>query len=179
MEHIEQRQIVREQLISKLISELPTLRTKLELSQDELANLVGITRQTYSSMETGKRKMTWSTFLSLLYVFDHNEKTHDYIQKAGLSPAVILGIPSIRTTELPISSFVQLDGDDIINHLDDQAIHAIETLIMIEYARCENLTGEDVIRAFNGRQLTLLSQRDRQARQALEEIKASNRGKRK
>ena len=179
MDHNERRQAEREQFIDKLIAELPTLRTKLELSQDELANMVGITRQTYSSMETGKRKMTWSTFLSLIYVFDNNERTHDYIQKAGLSPSVILGTAPCRRTVIPISSSVQMNGDDIINHLDDQAIHAIETLIMVEYARCESLTGEDVIKAFNGKQITLLSQQDRQARRALKEIKASNRGRKK
>ena len=63
----------REILISKLVDELPVLRTKLALSQDELAGILGISRQTYSSIETKKRKMSWGTFLSLILFFYHNE----------------------------------------------------------------------------------------------------------
>ena len=54
-------------MISRLVDELPVLRTKMGVSQDELANMIGISRQTYSSLETRKRKMTWSIFLSLLF----------------------------------------------------------------------------------------------------------------
>lgn len=63
----------KEKLISRLIDELPVLRTKLGLSQEELGNLVGISRQTYSSIETGRRKMSWSMHLSLIFIFDYNE----------------------------------------------------------------------------------------------------------
>ena len=49
----------REALIEKLVGELPLLRLKLGVSQDELANLLDISRQTYSSLETRKRKMSW------------------------------------------------------------------------------------------------------------------------
>ena len=45
-------------LISRLVDELPVLRTKLGASQDDLANLIGISRQTYSSIETKRRKMS-------------------------------------------------------------------------------------------------------------------------
>ena len=73
-------------MISRLVDELPVLRTKMGVSQDELANMIGISRQTYSSLETRKRKMTWSIFLSLLLVFDYNEQTHNVIHKEGLFP---------------------------------------------------------------------------------------------
>lgn len=45
----------KEQLISILTEELPVLRTKVGLSQDELSNIIGISRQTYSSIETNKK----------------------------------------------------------------------------------------------------------------------------
>lgn len=60
----------REELISKLVGELPVLRTRLELSQTELATLIDVSRQTYSAIETRRRKMSWGTFLSLILVFD-------------------------------------------------------------------------------------------------------------
>jgi hypothetical protein len=67
-----------------------------------------------------------------------------------------------------------MEGDDIRNHLDDKAIHAIETVIMMEYARCEKLTGEAVIRAFDGEHIVLSSQRERRARRALAAIQHSD-----
>ena len=76
----------REQLISRLVEELPVLRTKLGVSQTEIANLIDISRQTYSSIETKKRKMSWGTFLSLILVFDNNQQTHSLIRKEGLFP---------------------------------------------------------------------------------------------
>ena len=63
----------RETLITKLIDELPVLRLKTGLSQDDLAGLLDISRQTYSSMETKKRKMSWSLYLSLILIFYHND----------------------------------------------------------------------------------------------------------
>lgn len=65
----------KDRLISILTEELPVLRARVGLSQDELSNIIGISRQTYSAIETNKRKMSWNTFLSLLLVFGYNEKT--------------------------------------------------------------------------------------------------------
>ena len=59
------------------------LRAKIGLSQDELSNIVGISRQTYSSIETNKRKMSWNTLLSLLLVFGYNEKTATMLEMSG------------------------------------------------------------------------------------------------
>ena len=165
-------------LVSRLVEELPVLRTKLGVSQDELANLIGISRQTYSSIETKRRKMTWSIFLSLILVFDYNEQTHDFVRKAGLFPQKILKSSEASQKGQTFSSFVQMDNDDIKNHLDEQAIHAIETVIMVEYARCNNMTGDAVIKAFDGKRLTQVSEQDIKARKALTGIKAGSDAKR-
>ena len=61
----------REKLIARLVDELPVLRLKLGMSQDELANILDVSRQTYSSIETKKRKMSWALFLSLILIFYH------------------------------------------------------------------------------------------------------------
>ena len=47
----------KDELIDKLTDELPALRAKLGLSQDELSNIIGISRQTYSGIENKKRRM--------------------------------------------------------------------------------------------------------------------------
>lgn len=166
----------REQLISRLVDELPVLRTKLGVSQTEIANLIDISRQTYSSIETKKRKMSWGIYLSLILVFDSNQQTHDLIRKAGLFPRNIIRNVEVSKTEQAISSIVQMDHDDIKNHLDDQAIHAIETVIMVEYARCNNMTGDAVIKAFDGKRLTQVTEQDIKARKALGNIKAGSAG---
>lgn len=54
---------------------LPMLRAKLGLTQVELGNRIGLTRQSVNAMESGSREMTWGNYLSLLFVFQQNEAT--------------------------------------------------------------------------------------------------------
>lgn len=73
--------------------ELPVLRAKMGISQETLAERIGISRQTYSSIETGKREMTWTTALALVAFFQHNPKTKpmiDHIEdlSSGLSQII-------------------------------------------------------------------------------------------
>lgn len=81
--NIEIQNIDKDKLIDILTEDLPVLRAKIGLSQDELAELIGISRQTYSAIETRKRRMTWNTFLSILLVFDNNEKTNAMLDGMG------------------------------------------------------------------------------------------------
>ena len=46
-----------------LKNDLPVLRARVGLSQEVLADKIGISRQTYSSIETGKREMAWTTLI--------------------------------------------------------------------------------------------------------------------
>lgn len=62
-------------LINALKNDLPVLRARVGLSQEVLADKIGISRQTYSSIETGKREMAWTTFLALVAFFQNNEQT--------------------------------------------------------------------------------------------------------
>ena len=62
-------------LIDRMTENLPVLRKKLKLSQAALAECVGTSRHTVMQMENKKRPMTWSTFLSLVLVFEKNEET--------------------------------------------------------------------------------------------------------
>ena len=62
-------------LMNAMATNLSILRSKLNLSQEELAKLLGLTRQTVSSFESGQRKMTWSVFLASVLIFFRNEPT--------------------------------------------------------------------------------------------------------
>ena len=74
----------KDKFIATLTPNLPALRTQAEISQEELANLIGISRQTYSSIERKVRRMAWSTYLSLVLFFDHNQKTHKMLRRSGI-----------------------------------------------------------------------------------------------
>ena len=76
----------KEKLIEILTEELPLLRAKIGITQEELSDMVGINRPTYSAIETKKRRMSWNVYLSLLMVFTQNEKTAPMIDRIGAFP---------------------------------------------------------------------------------------------
>lgn len=68
-------------LMEQFRNELPVLRARARASQEIIAEKIGISRQTYSGIETGKREMTWTTFLALLAFFQNNEQTRPMIDQ--------------------------------------------------------------------------------------------------
>lgn len=85
-------EIEKANLIYILTEELPVLRAKIALSQDELSNIIGISRQTYPTIETKKRKMSWNTFLALLLVFGYNNKTANMLEASGAFPTSLRNV---------------------------------------------------------------------------------------
>ena len=76
----------KEELIEILTNELNVLRAKVGLSQQELADRMGVSRQTYGAIEKKKQKMTWSNFLALLMLFKSNADTARMIEWIGAYP---------------------------------------------------------------------------------------------
>ncbi|WP_122789236.1 helix-turn-helix transcriptional regulator [Intestinibacillus sp. Marseille-P6563] len=62
-------------LMMTLTTELPVLRARLGISQETIAQNIGLSRQTYCAIENGTRKMTWTIFMALVAFFDLNEAT--------------------------------------------------------------------------------------------------------
>ncbi len=56
------------ELIDELIKDLPALRKKLHLSQADLGEAVGKSRQKISEMERGVAPLGWDTYLAILLV---------------------------------------------------------------------------------------------------------------
>lgn len=83
---IENKTLNKERLLEIMTDNLPALRAKIGLSQDEVSNIIGISRQTYCAIETHKRKMSWNTFMSLLFLFWYNEKTKVLVSAIGVFP---------------------------------------------------------------------------------------------
>lgn len=86
----------RNELIDILTDELPVLRAKLGISQEDISRIIGISRQTYSAIETKKRRMSWNTFLSLILFYGYNEKTTNLVESIGAFPPSLKQILSIN-----------------------------------------------------------------------------------
>lgn len=65
--------------IKNMSDNLVSLRTMLHLTQAQLAEIMGVTRQTLVLYETGKRVMTWNTFLSLMFIFTQKRETRELL----------------------------------------------------------------------------------------------------
>ena len=89
-------QINKEELIDKFIYELPILRARIDMTQDEISEIAGLSRQTYSALETRKRKMTWSNFMALLFVFYFNPAPREAVEMAGIIPKELKKAMSIN-----------------------------------------------------------------------------------
>ena len=66
---------IRDELIMTLTAELPVMRARLGMSQEVMASAIGVSRQTYSAIETRTKKMSWTMFMALIAVLDMNEAT--------------------------------------------------------------------------------------------------------
>lgn len=66
--------------IVKLTENLTMLRAKAGVTQEEVADVIGIARQTYSAIECGRKPMSWNIFMSLMLFFKENTQTKDIIK---------------------------------------------------------------------------------------------------
>lgn len=77
---------------------LSMLRTKLGLSQMELGQLIGVSRQAISAFENGLRALPWCHFTSLLFLFNENPETRFLLPVLGIYPPELMVV--FRTTSL-------------------------------------------------------------------------------
>lgn len=78
------RDFPKEKYIRLMSQNLPILRIRLGISQEELAELTGSSKQMISLIERGVRPMMWDTFMSMQYVFRRNSETRDMLQFFGI-----------------------------------------------------------------------------------------------
>lgn len=76
----------KDELIGELTSELRMLRVKADMTQEELANIIGLSRQTYSQIESGNKVMSWNTYLSLIFFYQSHEETARLLLVLGVYP---------------------------------------------------------------------------------------------
>lgn len=73
-----------DRLIDILTNELPVLRARIRISQGDLSRGIGISRQTYSLVETKKQRMSWVTYMAMIAFFASYSKTKTDLIGLGL-----------------------------------------------------------------------------------------------
>ena len=137
-------------LIEALTPLLQPLRAKVGISQGELAPILGVSRQTYSAIECDKRPMSWNTYMSLLFFYDNNDASRDFLRSTDAYPAALLR--AFNAGGLPKDAVrARLAGipDELTEKLDDAALHAVRAVLLGEYARCTGAPDEEVARLFS------------------------------
>lgn len=167
----------RKAYIAELKSELPFLRMKAGVSQDELACIIGVSRQTYGAIERGDRPMGWTTYLSLIFFFDNKIETRDLVRTSDAYPHKFVACLNVEDTA-PEDMIISLTDSypEVFEKLDDRAVDAIRTHIMIEYARCTNQEGASVVRSFDGMNFMRKNSRSEKVDEALKKIKGKSNG---
>ena len=95
--------------------------------------------------------MSWGTYLSLVFVFDNYQQTRDIIRENNIFPYRLFNKTESVLQEKQSMDISMLLSEDIKDKLDEQAMHTIRTVVMLEYARCNKLSAEEVIKEFDGR----------------------------
>lgn len=81
----------------KLMAEhLSELRKTLGISQSDLAEYIGSTRQSINSIENKKRPMMWDTFMSLMLLFISNNDTKKQLDELEIDTKKISNFLKIK-----------------------------------------------------------------------------------
>ena len=65
---------------SCLTKELPVLRKMAGLTQKDMGDILGVSRQTITNIESGVGKMKWSVFLAAMFIFSLDYNTSEYLK---------------------------------------------------------------------------------------------------
>ena len=94
--------------IMALQENLSALRAKADISQEELSSIIGVSRQTYSAIESGKREMSWSSYLSLVFFFREIKSTKEMVDGINVFPTALF---CRFNSEFPYSSLNRTNMD--------------------------------------------------------------------
>ena len=144
----------KEQFIESLTNALSALRATADIPQDELAKLICISRQTYGSIERKQRKMSWNTYLALILFFDYTTATHNMLRNLSAFPSSLINRfnkdkNNNEITNLDIEKITGLPIESLKEKLDERAIHAIKTVIILEHARCNKITDTKILKSLD------------------------------
>lgn len=104
----------KEKYTDLMAESLPTLRMRLGINQDELAELIGSSRQMLSLIERKIRPMMWDTFMSIMYVFRSNYETRDMMVFMGLYTDELVQFLNIshEDNSVPVTKVAAFGGEE-------------------------------------------------------------------
>ncbi len=62
------------ELIETLVKRLPHIRKEMNISQTELGDKVGLSRQTISAVERGTAELSWNNYLAIMMFLSANKE---------------------------------------------------------------------------------------------------------
>lgn len=80
----------KEEYIDMMVKYLPVLRASIRITQKELAQKIGITRQSMMNIENRRRPLQWSTYLALVLVFQQAEESRKLLESLRLFDGKII-----------------------------------------------------------------------------------------
>lgn len=84
----------KDNIMNNLSENLPILRKKSGMTQDDLAKQLGVTRQTIVNIESRKTKLNWAMTISIVMFFMLNSSTIALLVPLGiLTKSVFKNIP--------------------------------------------------------------------------------------
>lgn len=79
-----EEKILSKKCVDILTNELPVLRKICNLTQQQLADIVGVSRQTITNIENGKCEMKWSLFLAFMFLFGLDKESAEYLKQIDI-----------------------------------------------------------------------------------------------
>lgn len=70
----------KKRIATALAENLGMLRKKIKITQEELAEKIGVSRHTIIAIESGKKEMNWSICLALIMIFSENDETKNLLE---------------------------------------------------------------------------------------------------
>jgi len=139
----------KEKYIELLTPDLVLLRKKANISQDELANIIGTSRQNYGAIERCSREMTWNTYLALIFFYNSYSVTKDFFKMLDSYPRELFDKLHLIGDENIQSGFSLVCTDNEKRILDNQAIATLKSLLMVEIIRCNQIDFEEAEKIVN------------------------------
>lgn len=76
----------REEFAKKLAQDLRIIRAAADVTQDEVAQALGVSRSTYVNYENRQKEIPWEKCLALLFYFERNKDAKKLIHALSLLP---------------------------------------------------------------------------------------------
>lgn len=80
----------KETCVAIMQENLAALRAKAGITQEELANIIGCSRQTYYSYETNQKSISWNVFLVLCFFYNELKTTKNMINELKIFPVELI-----------------------------------------------------------------------------------------